>query len=268
MSDAVGPVFVAGCPRSGTTALSWAIAAHPRYHTSAETHFFYYLLREAEDNSLRRVFDQSSGGGSWLKKWDVGFEEFLFHMGRGFDRMIREKTGGLQWVDGSPENAMVARPLLTMYPTAHMFVLMRDPRSVCLSMLNSGFAPPWARDLDAAIAEWRYYARIAAELAAVCPDRVLIVKQEALRPRSAVVAAAVGERLGLAAPDPIARFLTTTTINSSFDKRTYAPNSPFRAEGEIAFPAEQFMARHGAYIMHETADLAERFGYLPEEPVT
>jgi hypothetical protein len=44
MTEAAGPVFVAGCPRSGTSALSWAIAAHPLYWTSSETHFFYYLL--------------------------------------------------------------------------------------------------------------------------------------------------------------------------------------------------------------------------------
>jgi hypothetical protein len=264
MNEPVGPVFVAGCPRSGTTALSWAIASHPGYHTSAETHFFYYLLREAEDNSLTRVFNHSSGAGSWLKKWEVPFGEFLTYLGTGLDRMIRDRIGGLQWVDGSPENVIVGEPLLTMFPRAHMFVAVRDPRAVCLSMLNSGFAPVWARDLDAAIHEWQYYARATLRLAAACPDRVLIVKQEDMRRRSAAVAAAIAERLGLAAPEPIAKYLSTRTINSSFDKSTYAPNSPFRS-AETAFAPDQFMSRHGDRIVSETAELARQFGYFAEE---
>lgn len=260
--DAVGPVFVAGCPRSGTKALSWAIAAHPGYHTSAEIHLFYFLLREVGENNPRLVYEHSSGDGSWLKKWGVGYEEFLAYLGRGLDRMIRDKVGGLQWIDGSPENVMVGRQLLTMFPRAHMFVAVRDPRSVCLSMLNSGFAPEWARDLDAAIQAWRDYARVSAELAAACPERVLIVKQEDMRQRSAAVAGAIGERLRLARPEAVANYLGTTTINSSFDKRTYAPNSPFRSQQEIAFPPDEFIGQHGDYIIRATADLAERFGYF------
>ena len=263
MNDPVGPVFVAGCPRSGTTALSWAIAAHPGYHTSAETHFFYYLLREADDNSLKRVYGHSSGGGSWLKKWEVPFESFLSYIGVGLDRMIRDRVGGLQWVDGSPENVIVGEELLTMFPRAHMFVAVRDPRAVCLSMLNSGFSQAWANDLDAAIFEWKYYARATLQLAAACPDRVLIVKQEDMRPRAAAVAAAIAERLSLGTLEPIARYLSTRTINSSFDKRTYAPNSPFR-QAETAFAPDQFMSRHGEEIIRETADLAGQFGYFPE----
>ena len=262
--DPAGPVFVAGCPRSGTTALSWAIAAHPGYHTSAEMHFFYYLLREAEDNSLKRVFSHSSGDASWLGKWQVPFEQFLSYVGVGLDRMIRDKVGGMQWVDGSPENVIVGEALLTMFPRAQMFVAVRDPRTVCLSMLNSGFSQVWANDLDAAIFEWTYYARATLRLVSACPDRVLIVRQEDMRLRSAAVARAIADRLGLATPEPIAQYLSTRTINSSFDKRTYAPNSPFRS-AETAFAPDRFLALHGERIIGETADLARQFGYLPGE---
>ncbi len=63
--ESVGPVFVAGCPRSGTSALSWAIAALPGYWTSAETHFFYYLLRPGSP-SVARSYELSAAEGSWL----------------------------------------------------------------------------------------------------------------------------------------------------------------------------------------------------------
>jgi hypothetical protein len=264
LTRATGPVFVAGCPRSGTTALSWAIASHPGYFTSAETHFFYYMLRETEDNSLQRVFDISSGDGSWLKKYNIGFDEFLAYLGSGFDKMMRERLGGMQWVDGSPENVIVCDRLLAMFPTAHMFVLMRDPRAVCVSMLNSGFAPPWAGDLDAAINEWCYYARIAGAVAMAFPERVLIIKQEDMRQSAASVATVIGERLRLSRPETIAAFLNTTTVNSSFDRKTYAVDSPLRTPHASAFPREGFMEKHGSYIMRATADLAEQFGYFDE----
>lgn len=264
MTDAVGPVFVAGCPRSGTTALSWAIAAHPGYHTSAETHFFYYLLREAEDNSLQRVYGRSSVGVSWLNKWDVPFEAFLSYIGLGLDRMIRDKVGGLQWIDGSPENVVVGDALLTMFPSAHMFVAVRDPRAVCLSMLNSGFAQPWARDIAAAIFEWKYYAEAALRLVAVRPERALVVRQEDMRRRSAAVAAAVSERLRLNAPERVANYLSTRTINSSFDKRTYAPHSPYRT-ADTKFTADEFMSLYGERIVAETGELARQFGYFAED---
>ena len=263
MSEAVGPIFVAGCPRSGTKALSWAIAAHPGYHTSAEAHLFYFLLRENEDNSLRRVYGLSAVTGSWLERYEVGYEEVLYHLGLGLDRMMRRGSGAAQWIDGSPENVLVGPALLAMFPTAHMFVAIRDPRFVCLSMLNSGFTSPWARDLDAAIREWRDYARAAARLATLCPDRVLLVKQEDMRHRSGAVAAAIGERLALSRPETIADFLSTTTINSSFDKQTYADDSPFRAQREVAFPREEFLTRHGDYIMAAVGDVAAQFGYGP-----
>ena len=261
MDDAIGPVFVGGCPRSGTKALSWAIAAHPGYRTSAEAHLFYYLLRGAEDNTLRQVFQQSAGSGSWLNKFDIGYDRFLYYIGLGIDQMMRQGSAGEQWVDGSPENAMVGEALLTMFPKARMFLAVRDPRFVCLSMLNSGFAPLWARDLDAAIREWRDYASASAALAAACPDRVLLIKQEDMRGQSAAVAAAIGDRLALSRPELIADFLSTTTINSSFDKQTYAVDSPFRSQENAAFPREEFLSRHGDYIMRATADLAEVFGY-------
>src|SRR6185437_484750 len=116
--SAMGPVFVVGCPRSGTSALSWALAAHPAWWTSVETHFFYHLLRE---NRLRNAWSESLGAGSWLDVHSVSVDEFVTHAGAGFDRLMRSRSEGLHWVDGSPENLLVAEPLLLMFGEAHMF---------------------------------------------------------------------------------------------------------------------------------------------------
>lgn len=289
---AKGPVFVAGCPRSGTSALSWAIAAHPGYWTSAETHFFYYLLRNGDAllrdgaSTMNEAFELSSGPGQWLHKHGVDratflsflgdlsaarstlppvseivFPVLLEYLGHGFNRMISTYSGGLQWVDGSPENVMVGEPLLQMFPAATIFVVVRDPRAVCHSMLTSGFGTPWANDVDVAIREWMHYARIGRALAAAHPDRAIEIRQEEMRDRSDAVAGRIAAQLGLDDPSHIAAFLATRTVNSSRDHTTYAPTSPFRSLPETGPSREEFLARHGAHILRETADLARHYGY-------
>jgi len=255
-----GPVFVAGCPRSGTSALSWAIAAHPGYWTSAETHFFYYLLRN-DAEAIRQGYTRSSGGGQWLDKHGVAFAEFLAYLGVGFDQMMRRQSGGHDWIDGSPENALVGEALLQMFPTASIFVVVRDPRAVCVSMMTSGFAAPWAKDLDAAIKEWRYYARAGRELAAAYPDRVLEVQQERMRRDSDQIALEIAGRLDLTAPEMVAKFLGKNTINSSFDRNSYAQESPFRDASVITISRDEFFAKYGGYILQETGYLAAHYSY-------
>ncbi|HEY1798210.1 MAG TPA: sulfotransferase [Stellaceae bacterium] len=255
-----GPVFVAGCPRSGTSALSWAIAAHPGYWTSAETHFFYYLLRNGAPG-LRDAFDLSSGPGQWLDKHGVDYPAFLQHLGHGFDLMMRTHSGGLQWVDGSPENIAVGELLLQMYPSATMFVVVRDPRSVCFSMLTSGFSAPWASDIDAAVNEWAYYVRAGRSVAELYPGRAIEVRQEEMRSRPEAVAAVIADHLGLDEPSRVAAFLATRTVNSSADRASYAPTSPFREAPRSALTRAEFLARHEAGIMKETAELCRHYGY-------
>jgi hypothetical protein len=255
-----GPVFVAGCPRSGTSALSWAIAAHPGYWTSAKTHFFYYLLRNGAE-AIRQGYTRSSGPGQWLDKHGVEFAQFLAHLGVGFDQMMRRQSGGHDWIDGSPENALVGESLLQMFPTASIFVVVRDPRSVCLSMMTSGFAAPWAKDLDAAIKEWKHYARACRELAAAHPDRVLEVRQEAMRRDPDHIAFEIGDRLNLTAPSMLAKFLDKQTINSSFDRNSYAQESPFRDASMTTINREEFLLNHGDYILQEAGKLATQYGY-------
>jgi hypothetical protein len=282
---AKGPVFVAGCPRSGTSALSWAIAAHPGYWTSAETHFFYYLLRNGVP-TLNEAFELSSEPGQWLHKhgvdqatfmsylgdltsaqsalpllYEIDYGVFLEYIGHGFSRMMRAHSGGLQWVDGSPENSLVGELLLQMFPEASIFILVRDPRAVCFSMLTSGFRAPWASDLDAAIREWTHYARAGKALAAAHPDRVIEIRQEDMRAKPDAVAGLIADRLGLDEPERVAEFLATRTVNSSLDRATYAAESPFALAPETGLSRDEFLARHEAAIMRGTAALARDYGY-------
>ena len=258
--SANGPVFVVGCPRSGTSALSWALASHPDWWTSVETHFFYYLLR---DNWFANAWSGSRGGGSWLEVHGVSGDEFMAHAGAGFDRMMRSRSEGRNWVDGSPENLMVADPLLRMFGDAHMFHVVRSPHAVCLSMLNSGFGEPWARDLAAAIDIWKHYVSTGLSLVRAFPDRVTQLRQEDMRAAPARVADEIGCRLGLEDVEPISAFLACQKINSSFDKTSYSALGPFLGAETARLDPDEFYASHGARIWEETAALASQCGYHP-----
>jgi hypothetical protein len=254
-----GPVFVAGCPRSGTSALSWAVAACPGYWTSVETHFFYYLLGPAQFD-LQQVYKRSEPNGSWLSKHQVGYPEFLRRLGSGLDELMLSRCDGKQWVDGSPENVMVGEQLLQMFPEAALFIVIRDPRAVCLSMLTSGFDMDWASDISRSIETWKHYIRVGQKCASRFPDRVLQIRQEDMLGSAQFVAEAIAMRLDLDDPGPIAGFLTRNRVNSSFKKGSYMPNSPYASTGDKVDPV-RFYQEYGARIFDSTEDLAAHYGY-------
>ena len=65
-------VFVIGCPRSGTSALSWALAEHPKMWTSAESDFMHQMFK---GNMLFDVYKNSMDrpDTGWLKKNGVTY---------------------------------------------------------------------------------------------------------------------------------------------------------------------------------------------------
>jgi hypothetical protein len=202
----------------------------------------------------------SAAEGSWLAEHGVTYAEFLQHMGSGYDRLMRSRSGGLQWIDGSPENALVGTELLTMYPEAQMLVLVRDPRDTCRSMLTSGFDELWARDGDEAIRTWVHYAETARALAAAHPEQVMLVSQEDMLATPAAVAASIGERLRTGDGTPIANFLTTQRVNSSFDRASLAEQR-FSAAAAPDLSEDAFARRYGEKIHLATGALAAQFGY-------
>ncbi len=65
-------VFVIGCPRSGTSILSWSLAAHHNFWTSAES---YYLLDLFGSAKLHAAFKRAASrpDGGWLTENNVGY---------------------------------------------------------------------------------------------------------------------------------------------------------------------------------------------------
>lgn len=255
-------IFVCGCPRSGTSALSWGMAQLDGLWTSAESHFLYRMLAGHYPASpLHQAYDISAHPGSWLDLNKVSRNEFLGAVGEGILALTRQRGEGRTFVDSSPEHLLVAPALLDMFAACRIIHIVRDPRAVCLSMLNSGFDTPWATDLDAAIETWATYARRGVALREMNDPRVLSVRQEDIG--TTATATEMARHVGHADPQPILDFLNKSKINSSFKPGSYQPGGRFTPSDSLS--SQEFQATYAATVVQRCGDLMKAYGYAAEE---
>ncbi len=213
-------IFVVGCPRSGTSALAWALAEHPHPTTGPETNFLYPLFRGHHARlAWERAWAVENG---WLRTQQIGWEEFAAAVGVGSAQLFASRAEGKRWVDSSPENLFIVEELAAVFPNARFVHLLRDGREVVASMLNSGFAELWASDFDEACRTWVHYVEAGRTTQAAVGERMLTVAHAAL---VAAPGRVCGEILAFVSEPPHpgpAHFLDSRRINSSFDNSTPA----------------------------------------------
>ena len=210
-----GPVFVIGCPRSGTSAFSWALAQHEDFWTSAESDILQLLYGRLHlQRSYRIAFDRSDDG--WLRVNKVDYPEFCRHVGLGLDQLFRSRAGGRRWVDSSPGYTLIVPDLALMFPTARFIHLVRDGRAVVNSMLNSGFSMEWATDFGKACFTWAHYVRKGVEFEKDLPGRILRVRHDRLVDDPASTCRGILAFLGARPSSAPADFLATSRVNSSY----------------------------------------------------
>lgn len=215
-TDAAGQVFIIGCPRSGTSALSWALAQHPQMWVSAESDFIQLLFGYGNmQRAYRMAHDRPDDG--WLKKNNVRYAEFCAHMGIGVDQLFRSRSGGACWIDSSPGYTLMATELALMFPKAKFLHLVRDGRAVVNSMINSSFDIDWAHDFERACFTWTHYVGKGLDFEKVWPDRVLRVGHAELMADTAGSCQAILQFLGMPYSAAPASFLSGGRINSSYD---------------------------------------------------
>jgi Sulfotransferase family len=225
------PIFVMGSPRSGTTALALALAAHSALWTSGETHFIFDLFGtgQAEAAFAR---SQQEPREQWLAAQHVDRAEFLRSLGLGIDSLMRSRSVGRRWIDHTPHHVFMADTLADLFPTAQFIHVIRDGRRVVDSMQH--FAqrvvgadaaatdlPPWAGDFTEACRAWASSVQAGLRFCVRHPVRSRTVVNEDMAGAPREHFAMLQRFLGLPEEPGPAGWFSTRRINSSFPGRTH-----------------------------------------------
>ncbi len=253
------PVFVIGSPRSGTTALAWALAEHEDFWTSSESQILVDLFgRGSLDKNYAR-----EGDGSWLRKYGIERDDFLRNVGLGFNALFTGLSEGRRWVDHTPAHTTMVNDLAALFPSAKFLHILRDGRRVAHSMIHyadrfGGYAPgaPWSANFREACRTWVRFTDIAMEFQDAFPEHCLTIRNETLVENPAGGFVEILEFLG-AAPDPaVAEFFGAKRINSSFGP----PGKNVGAVDTLTTPwAEWGLSRKHAFI-EEASEAMVRYG--------
>ena len=162
------PIFVVGCPRSGTTMLSLMIHAHPRLAMPPESRFLirtWRVRKKFGDLSTpeQRLALAKSCVRTGSKVRDLGLDpqETLDAilaapptMGSAFGtvfKMFADRHGKARWGDKRPAYYQEVDVLLRLFPDAQIVHIVRDGRSNVASLKTM---PWWPFDSIGSMAAW------------------------------------------------------------------------------------------------------------------
>lgn len=170
-----GPVFIVGCPRSGTTLLYHMLVSSGGFvNYRAETHF-YDIFRPAVG-----PLDRRENRRELLAKWSDyrSFQEFELDpesveediVENGEDagdilRLLFKKAGArkgrARWADCTPKHVLFMDQIRADLSNARFIHMIRDGRDVALSLRKANMIhrPPWngARDLLVGAWQWEWF---------------------------------------------------------------------------------------------------------------
>ena len=173
------PLFVLGCPRSGTTLLAELLAATP-WGKPTETMFIdrYYRRLDiygdlSDAAALERLAADVLAERS-VQQWKLGWsaEELVQAVQtptyRGLIDAVMGRRAALRgtagWGDKSPHYTRNLDALLSLFPQSRYVFIVRDGRDVALSLLGRRWGP---NNLFCCAEYWVDYHRPSAELSAL-----------------------------------------------------------------------------------------------------
>jgi len=164
------PIFVGGCPRSGTTLLTAMLHAHPELAMPPETRFVVESYqRRVQFGDLRDEANRRAVG-----EWIVGTKKTRFAdlqldpirtaalvatapptIGSLSGAVLREfaaRDGKRRWGDKRPKHIQHIRLIFRLFPDAQFIHLIRDARGCTASLKKLGW---WGYEAPDALSLWR-----------------------------------------------------------------------------------------------------------------
>jgi hypothetical protein len=145
------PIFIVGCPRSGTTLLRDLLGSHPALTFPPESHFIPRLYKaygaprtEREARRLAAVVLRTS----WIRWWELELTPADFASCRSYGEIVSRlfeawtrKVGKSRWGDKTPEYVADIPTLLEIFPSCKIIHIYRDGRDVALSWIAFRYGP-------------------------------------------------------------------------------------------------------------------------------
>lgn len=166
----ISPVFIGGCPRSGTTLMGSVLGRHPSTVCVPESEYKVDLIRYLRANGpqpWRNVYGFLRRNPKF-RLWEIepnGFDDNELigepDVRRVQEAMIRQYCHQIQeefpsiWVDHSPTNIQSVNTLNSAFPSAKYIHMVRDGRACISSIIGLDWGPNsvtggarwWARRL-------------------------------------------------------------------------------------------------------------------------
>lgn len=171
-SKTKNPVFIVGCPRSGTTLLQSLLSAHPQIASYPESHFFLKLF--PKDNNWRRKIGIASRDAKprfeaflqeiehqEFQKYIPKFPTFAFQFVRAFIKVLdtlTQQQGKSLWLEKTPMHLHHIEYIEKFIPEAKFIHIIRSGTDVVASLyeVTHKYPEAWSgeRDIDTCISRW------------------------------------------------------------------------------------------------------------------
>jgi Sulfotransferase family len=277
----IGPVFVVGMPRSGTTMMSYLLSAHPRLSIAIETKFLSVWLppetnlNDTDESHLREFYDRFSACEDFVKHRldrEKVWQRALENGGPSYKSILTATcqeyathSNKARWGEKTPQHYLNVKTLLDWYPDAKVVWMVRDPRG----NIASNWAFPDAR--KRALGNWAWDWKLQMDKLDKWKgdDRVMPVIYEKITAEPEKVLREVCAFLGedysphmVDHPDQTAPLIDTTILTDWSKKHHKAAASPISRESVDKWKSEFTPAQVLEIETVISADMI-RWGFSP-----
>jgi len=269
------PIFIVGCPRSGTNLLRDLLRSHPHLAFPGESHFipdFYKGYGNPKNEREARRLAARILRVNWVRPWGVQLDPSAFAEDRSYRQVVsriyeewartQKKT---RWGDKTPHYVTKISILLEIFPSAKIIHIYRDGRDVALSWLRVRFGP---RNLFAAARDWQAMVGAGRQAGATLPhETYLEVRYESLlsHPERTMkhVCKFIGEQFTEAVLRPTAIRLGSRHPRLIGARRHWSPRTEIITNNTAKWKKNMSLSKR---ILFESVagDLLETLGYETE----
>ncbi|MBW1731455.1 MAG: glycosyltransferase [Deltaproteobacteria bacterium] len=144
-------LFLVSQPRAGSTLLQRVLGSHSQIHTLAEPWVMLHPIYAAKTRGIETEYGAIYARHAledFISELPAGYEDYydgLREMARIWYGRHLDKSGKCYFLDKTPRYYFIIPELIQLFPNAKIIVLLRNPLSVLMSILDTWVQDDWRR---------------------------------------------------------------------------------------------------------------------------